>query len=89
MTLNSLLFLPVFPPSFLSVSLLMTARLDQADEETPLLASEHQVPHKRKHTPIPWGQFAILLILQLAEPLTSQVINPFAPDVSSTQKITN
>ncbi|KAL1949259.1 hypothetical protein VTO73DRAFT_8140 [Trametes versicolor] len=59
----------------------MTARLDQADEETPLLPEEHQAPHKRKHTPIPWGQFAIILILQLAEPLTSQVINPFAPDL--------
>lgn len=61
----------------------MTARLAQTDEETPLLASEtHNASHKRKHTPIPWGQFAILLVLQLAEPLTSQVIYPFAPEVS-------
>ncbi|KAI0635701.1 MFS general substrate transporter [Trametes polyzona] len=59
----------------------MTARHNQPDEETPLLASEHHESHKRKHTPIPWGQFSILLVLQLAEPLTSQVIYPFAPDL--------
>ncbi|KAL7279051.1 hypothetical protein ACG7TL_006886 [Trametes sanguinea] len=52
-----------------------------ADEETPLLRSESQGHHKRKHNPIPWGQFSILLILQLAEPLTSQVIYPFAPEL--------
>lgn len=49
------------------------------DEETPLLHEQH---HKKKPTPLPWAQFTILLVLQLAEPLTSQVINPFAPQVS-------
>ncbi|KAH9926833.1 MFS general substrate transporter [Amylocystis lapponica] len=36
---------------------------------------------KRAPTPLPWAQLSILLILQLAEPFTSQVINPFAPDL--------
>lgn len=48
------------------------------DEETPLLPQQQR---KKKITPLPWGQFSILLILQLAEPLTSQVISPFAPQV--------
>ncbi|KAI0329057.1 hypothetical protein GY45DRAFT_1325447 [Cubamyces sp. BRFM 1775] len=66
----------------------MTARHAEVDEETPLLRSESQGQghHKRKHNPIPWGQFCILLILQLAEPLTSQVIYPFAPEVSTAPK---
>ncbi len=60
----------------------MTARpLEGDDEETPLLRSESR---KHNKTPIPWAQFTILLICQLAEPLTSQVINPFAPEVSLT-----
>ena len=59
----------------------MTARHAEADEETPLLRSDSH--HKRKHAPIPWGQFSILLVLQLAEPLTSQVIYPFAPEVGA------
>ncbi|KAG6827619.1 hypothetical protein H0H92_011076 [Tricholoma furcatifolium] len=46
------------------------------DEETPLLP---QQPKKR--TPLPWAQFTIVLLLQLAEPLTSQVISPFAPQL--------
>ena len=57
----------------------MTGRHLEDDEETPLLRSESR---KRAKTPIPWGQFTILLILQLAEPLTSQVIYPFAPEAS-------
>lgn len=47
------------------------------DEDTPLLSSEPP----QKPTPVPWAQVSILLILQLAEPLTSQVIYPFAPEV--------
>lgn len=46
----------------------MTAAL--IDEETPLLISEQEI--RKKPTPIPWGQFSLILILQLAEPLTSQ-----------------
>ncbi|KAI0039016.1 MFS general substrate transporter [Auriscalpium vulgare] len=47
------------------------------DEETPLLAAP---PVHKKPTPVPWAQVSILLILQLAEPLTSQVVYPFAPE---------
>jgi hypothetical protein len=49
------------------------------DEETPLL-TEVQQPNlakgkKSAHaTPLPRAQFSIILFLQLAEPLTSQVI---------------
>ncbi|KAF8183403.1 member of major facilitator superfamily multidrug-resistance, DHA1 sub-family [Pholiota molesta] len=59
----------------------MTARID---EETPLL--EHG---KKKVTPLPWFQFSIVLFLQLAEPLTSQVIYPFAPQLIRDLGITN
>jgi hypothetical protein len=48
------------------------------DEETPLLRSEQD---KKSPTPLPWFQFSIVLFLQLAEPLTSQVIYPFTPEV--------
>jgi len=50
----------------------------QIDEETPLL---NQQNGKKKPTPLPWFQLSIVLFLQLAEPLTSQVIYPFAPQV--------
>ena len=82
---------PSFPLSsfsFLSVSLAMTARervAHDTDEETPLLRDEHPAHRKRHHSKIPWDQFTIILILQLAEPLTSQVIYPFAPEVRSAQ----
>lgn len=49
------------------------------DEETPLLSSEPIA--KDVVTPVPWAQLWVLLVLQLAEPLTSQVIYPFAPEV--------
>ncbi|KAF9468193.1 member of major facilitator superfamily multidrug-resistance, DHA1 sub-family [Collybia nuda] len=47
------------------------------DEETPLLLSQQP----SKPTPLPWAQLTIVLVLQLAEPLTSQVIYPFAPQL--------
>lgn len=53
----------------------------QVDEETPLLGSGPHV--KRQPTPLPLFQFSLVLFLQLAEPLTSQVIYPFAPQVSN------
>ena len=34
-----------------------------------------------KKTPLPWQQFSIVLFLQLAEPLTSQVIYPVGPSL--------
>jgi len=50
------------------------------DEETPLLA-DVQPQAKPQITPLPWNQFVIVLFLQLAEPLTSQVIYPFTPEL--------
>ncbi|KAL0948631.1 hypothetical protein HGRIS_010438 [Hohenbuehelia grisea] len=44
------------------------------DEESPLLAKPRRVP-------LPWSQLWIILVLQLAEPLTSQVISPFTPQL--------
>ncbi|KAG2070150.1 hypothetical protein BDR04DRAFT_1155765, partial [Suillus decipiens] len=49
------------------------------DEETPLL--QGNAPAKKPQTPLPWRQFSILLVLQIAEPMTSQVISPFAPQL--------
>lgn len=47
----------------------------------PSIASKADVSDRViKKTPLPWAQFSIILFLQLAEPLTSQVIYP----VSST-----
>ncbi|KDQ59075.1 hypothetical protein JAAARDRAFT_192627 [Jaapia argillacea MUCL 33604] len=56
------------------------------DEESPLLAPEQR---KKKRTPLPWAQFSIVLFLQLAEPLTGQVISPFAPDLIRNVGITH
>ena len=49
------------------------------DEDTPLLSSDSTL--QKLSTPVPWAQVWILLVLQLAEPLTSQVIYPFTPEV--------
>ncbi|KAJ6570069.1 member of major facilitator superfamily multidrug-resistance, DHA1 sub-family [Mycena vulgaris] len=61
------------------------------DETRPLLADDrndtHDLPHKR--TPLPQFQLYIVLFLQLAEPLTSQVIYPFAPQLIRDIGITN
>lgn len=54
----------------------------EVDEATPLL----QVQPK-KRTPLPWSQLIIVLFLQLGEPLTSQVIYPFAPQVGFLEKM--
>ncbi|KAF8640235.1 hypothetical protein AX16_010131 [Volvariella volvacea WC 439] len=66
------------------------------DEETPLLADSHDNDHndpsrktKKKITPLPWFQFSLVLLLQLAEPLTSNVIYPFAPQLIREIGITN
>ncbi|KAH7884488.1 major facilitator superfamily domain-containing protein [Phlebopus sp. FC_14] len=58
----------------------------QADEETPLLQAQQQ---RKGRTPLPWRQFSIILFLQLAEPLTSQVISPFAPQLIRDIGVTN
>jgi len=55
------------------------------DEETPLLAEQSQNSQqnnpKRQKTPLPWRQLSILLLLSISEPITSQVIAPFLPQV--------
>ena len=56
---------------------------DQEDEETPLLQPERQ--HTTDKTPLPWRQLSVVLFLQLTEPLTAQVIAPFAPQVNPTR----
>jgi len=52
-------------------------RTSRVDEETPLLKETV----KKRPTPLPLVQFSIVMILQLVEPLTSQVIAPFTPQV--------
>lgn len=42
-------------------------------------------PDAKRETPLDWPQFSLVLFLQLAEPLTSQVIYPFVPQVSLRQ----
>ncbi|KAF9790416.1 member of major facilitator multidrug-resistance DHA1 sub-family [Thelephora terrestris] len=44
-------------------------------------ANANLAPEVVKKTPVPWAQFSIVMFLQLAEPLTSQVIYPFAPEL--------
>lgn len=66
----------------------MSVPTKRIDEETPLLASERD-ENTPKKTPFPWGQFSILLMLQLAEPLTSQLIYPFLPELVREMGVTN
>ncbi|KAJ7039673.1 member of major facilitator superfamily multidrug-resistance, DHA1 sub-family [Mycena alexandri] len=69
---------------------------DNDDETQPLLAAqrrEHDLNDLNdiqiKRTPLPTFQLTIVLILQLAEPLTSNVIYPFAPELIRDIGITN
>ena len=48
------------------------------DEETPLLRDGNA---SRKETPLPVTQIVVLLLLQLAEPITSLSINPYISQV--------
>ncbi|KAJ6577494.1 member of major facilitator superfamily multidrug-resistance, DHA1 sub-family [Mycena capillaripes] len=61
--------------------------LRDEDETQPLLTPQNDDPPKR--TPLPKFQFFIVLVLQLSEPLTSQVIYPFAPQLIRDTGITN
>ena len=60
------------------------------DEETPLL---HDRNAPRKETPLPVTQIVVLLLLQLAEPITSLSIRPYIsqvrPSIPITQVIGN
>ncbi|KAG1864914.1 major facilitator superfamily domain-containing protein [Suillus subluteus] len=67
---------------------------ETADEETPLLHANDCVEPQQKpavigKTPLPWGQFSIILSLQVLEPMTSQVISPFAPQLIRDIGVTN
>ncbi|OAX37241.1 MFS multidrug-resistance DHA1 sub-family [Rhizopogon vinicolor AM-OR11-026] len=64
----------------------ITGPKEVLDEETPLLRLAQQ---KKARTPLPWRQFSIILLLQLAEPLTWQVISPFVPQLIRDLGITN
>ena len=57
----------------------LTIMSGRVDEETPLLAGSG----KRQATPLPWFQLLLVFFSQLLEPLTSNVIYPFAPEVCS------
>ncbi|KAF8840838.1 member of major facilitator superfamily multidrug-resistance, DHA1 sub-family [Paxillus ammoniavirescens] len=67
----------------------------EVDEQTPLLRSSDSETHEqepedlKQRTPLPWPQLAILLVIQISEPLTSQVISPFAPQLIRDVGITN
>lgn len=52
-----------------------------SDETRPLLAEE-DASKERKPTPLPKGQIGILMLLHLAEPITSHCIYPFINQVS-------
>ncbi|KAF7771079.1 hypothetical protein Agabi119p4_7053 [Agaricus bisporus var. burnettii] len=51
--------------------------IQPTDEATPLLQDQ---PAQQK-TPLPWFQFSLVILLQLGESMTSQVISPFAPQL--------
>ena len=51
------------------------------DERRPLLP-EGEAAKRKKPTPLPKFQIAILMLLHLAEPMTSHVIFPFINQVS-------
>ena len=49
-----------------------------ADEETPLI---HDNGARRKPTPLPKTQLFLLLLVRLAEPITSHSISPYISEV--------
>ncbi|KAG2034131.1 major facilitator superfamily domain-containing protein [Suillus americanus] len=51
----------------------------QDDEETPLLQRPEQPTTTR--TPLPWDQLWIILFSQLSDPLSSQTLTPFTPQL--------
>ena len=68
-----------------------TMKPQDAREDTPLLTvCNGTSPESSKPmvTPIPWQQLFIILLLHLAEPLSSQVIAPFLPQVRQPITIT-
>ena len=72
------------PPAIGSSSGTSTMRPNYSREDTPLLTHDDtsQKLTKPTPTPLPWRQLSILMLLQFAEPMESQVIAPFLPQVS-------
>ena len=71
---------------------LTTRRVVEPESQVDTLAGGHTPsvkdrrnadgrPDAVKKTPLPWAQLSIVLILELAEPLTSQVISPVGPSI--------
>ena len=71
---------------------LTTRRVAEPESESDTLASSRapsvkdrrktdRGPDAVKKTPLPWAQLSIVLILELAEPLTSQVISPVGSSI--------
>ncbi|KAJ3573998.1 hypothetical protein NP233_g2071 [Leucocoprinus birnbaumii] len=58
------------------------------DEETPLLSSPVESHKERQASPLPKLQIAIILLLQLCEPVTSQSIYPYINQLVSELDIT-
>ena len=58
---------------------------NHTDEGTPLLTDTARRPNgkRKKATPLPTSQIAIVLVLQVCEPLASQSIYPYINQVSS------
>lgn len=62
------------------------------DSRTPSIegnADACGVSEAIEKTPLPWAQFSVLLFLQLAEPLTSNVIYPVSPTLDYCFGISN
>lgn len=78
----------LFPPSCTRYDLhclrMARGREDTPDEQTALLSGGKRAPKAAPPpiTPLPRLQIGILLLLQLAEPITSQCIYPFINQVS-------
>ncbi len=51
-----------------------------SDEETPLLQRDN-APRKPEPTPLPKAQIFLLLLIRLAEPVTSNSIVPYISEV--------
>lgn len=62
----------------------MSKQLTTNNEREPLLNPRRDLERveTKKVTPLPKGQVSILLLLLLAEPMTSRVIYPFINQVS-------
>ncbi|KAI0364558.1 MFS general substrate transporter [Pilatotrama ljubarskyi] len=61
---------------------------DALDETRPLLHHDENAQGKKPATPLPKGQIAVIMLLSLAEPITSHCIYPFINQLISELDIT-